>query len=207
MTDIDHWEVFSENLSQLKAGSSDLLSCFKEAESLAESSGVYITQTIVDAITATGRDDLILASGKQSHAGYRAELNEAIFTPLIGLFPAVDLEYWYVCVVSAAKQVGITEPDTSNCMSECFRAQSWPYDMQFAVLLTQIYQLQEPSSEVGELNTQSQEVLKGKPEGEVKPESKSESNNKESQPVHDEVEKGYVLYAFGANLSVRTGTK
>jgi hypothetical protein len=197
MNDMDSWEVFLSKFNSLKLGNTDFLTWFQEVESLAQSCDVYVTQTIVDAINMMEGVDLISASGKQTHAGYRAELYDAIFIPLISLFPAVSLEYWYVCVVSAVKQVGISESDTSHCMSECFRSQEWSYDMQFAILLTQVYQLKEQSSEKLALNIQPQEELEIGLKVEVKIEPRVESKNKESQPIRDEIDDGYLLYAFG----------
>ncbi|WP_420590836.1 hypothetical protein [Bacterioplanoides sp.] len=135
------WGKFHQELEKLRSASDDPIAVVLACERLADESGIFTSEQILNSLKQSEHQELINASGKHSHAAYRSELYESVFKPLISAFPTGDIEYWYSCVVLALKEVGIAEPDCSYCMSCCFKDRSWVYDLSYAVLLTQLYQL------------------------------------------------------------------
>ncbi len=180
MSTAEDWVALEQKLADVKTDNKDPIVYFKMLSENAQLKGLYIPEDVIATLELSERQDLINASGKQSHAGYRKELYVDVFEPLVSAFTAEVLEYWYFCIASALKRIGIVEADTSYCMSECFRSQDWLNSINYAVLLSQIYQAQDESLEPMPLN---------------------ENVISNSESVDFPFEEAYVLYSFGGRLA------
>lgn len=209
------WFGFQQKLSSLEVEAPDLFSRYKLAQQHAKQNNIFTAQDMTSVLQNSQRLDLIQASGKQSHAGFRDELYLQVFAPLIDDFPAQDKGYWYFCVAAALKQLGIVEADTSYCMSKAFHSQGWPYDINFAVLLTQIYQANDSQSAVTQAAVVQEAVVQEASESDlikndaehdgenqgVKQESVEQASVEKENVIKKAQDESYALHAFGVDIA------